>query len=270
MCENTLRITDRGAACAACGEDNPRQAKFCGACGGAIEVGVVAVPTMAELAARVLEAVGSGVGVGASDEYEEDGDFVETGEEDMVGESMSSMEETADFGPTTQAAAPGIGKTPADAPSDAAIPGPILEEPAPAPAAEIEPDEDFAPPPPPGVVEVEEEEEDFAPPPPPGVIEAEEEDDFAPPPPPGVIEAEEEEDEFAPPPPPGVVTPEADAELEEDEFAPPPPPPGVVDMTEEEELPPVTEAAPADGAEKEEDAEFGAWELDFEEDDKEE
>ena len=236
-----------------------------------MEVGAVAVPTVAELAARVLEAVGSGVGVGASDEYADDGDFGETGEEDMVGESMSTMEETADFGPTTQAAAPGIGKTPAEATLDAAIPGPILEEPAAAPAADIEPDEDFAPPPPPGVVEVDEAEEDFAPPPPPGVIEAEEED-FAPPPPPGAVSAaeEEEEEEFALPPPPGVVAPEADAELDEDEFAPPPPPPGVVDTTEEDELPPLTEAAPAGKADADEDAEFGAWELDFQEDEKEE
>lgn len=259
MCDNMLAMRERGAACPGCGEDNARYARFCGSCGTAIEAGVVAAPIMVELATRVLEAVGGGVGVGAgaAEDYEDEGDFAETGEDDLVGESMAAVEETSDFGPTTEAAPPGFTKAPADAEAadEAAIPGPILDEPAPEPAAEIEPDEDFAPPPPPGVVQVEEEEEE----------------DFAPPPPPGVVEPEAEEDEdFAPPPPPGVVAPAADAEPDEDEFAPPPPPPGVVDTTEEEELPPVTETAPAQATdEDEEDADFGAWELDFEEEQQE-
>jgi len=253
MCLNLLHDQAGGATCPSCGASNPSKASFCQNCGTAIAAGVAPVMTEPELAGAVLDALGDlGIGAGVGDaegEYagDEIGDY---GDE----EGFDALDEYA------EAPAEGVKPPTAEVPEEA-IPGPILEEAAELPSAEIEADadflmqapgaveaeeEEFAPPPPPGIVEPEE--EDFAPPPPPGIVEPEE--DFAPPPPPGIVEPEEED--FAPPPPPpGLVEPE------EEDFAPPPPPPGA-------ELPPLEPAGDTDAAAKgEENGDFGNWELEF-------
>jgi hypothetical protein len=240
-------------------------------------MGAIALPTAAELAVKVLEAVGGAGGIGPG---ERDGAFGEPG--DFLGESdagLGSFEEFEEPGALAPPAPPvAAEKAAATAVPAGAIPGPILE--APAPAVELEADEDFAvPPPPPGVV---------APPPPPVPAGLEiDEDEFAPPPPPGVVSAAapppppapagfEDEDEFAPPPPPGVVSaapggpapppPPPPAPEDLDDFAPPPPPGAVVS----DEGP----SAAGGAAQAEEEVapggegEFAGWELDFTEDEK--
>ena len=263
MCDNLLLLMEGGVECPSCASDNPKGARFCRQCGSPFDPGAVALPTAAEMAGRVLDAVGGvgvGVGAGAATSYEEEGEFAETGAESLVGESMSDVEDDDQFGPGMEPPPPTAVKAPVGAVADEELPGPILETP---PATEIEPDEDFAPPPPPGVVETAP--EPAAPTAPPAEIEADE--DFGPPPPPGVVETTEED--FAPPPPPGAL------EVEEEGFAPPPPP-GVVETTPEDaELPPIPTAeeaaqTPTKGAaegEKDDTAEFGDWSLDFDEKD---
>lgn len=232
MCLHELAALGGGRSCPSCNTDNPRRARFCRSCGASLEPGVVAIPSRLELAAKVADAVGGvGVaGVGMVGGYEEEGVFGEPGEESM----FSDMADAEEFAAVPEAPPAVVGKPPVGDLPPEAIPGPILEPAATQPpAAEIEPDEEFALPPPPGLVH----EPASA-----GGLEPEEEDEFAPPPPPGVVTAtapapsaaagglELDEEDFAPPPPPGAIAPSEPAvglELDEESFAPPPPP-GVV------------------------------------------
>jgi len=229
MCLANLATPDTGTHCPSCGAGNPRGARFCKSCNVAIEAGAVAVPAPAVLAEKVADAIGGmglgpepgGVGAGPGD-FDEVGDFAEGAEDEFVSE-LAEQVPPESFAPPA--------KAPVEEVPVAAIPGPILETPAePVGMAELEAEEDFAPPPPPGVVE--EAEEEFAPPPPPGAIASEEaelppppppapgidlsDEDFLPPPPPGAIEAEEEAVPLPPPPPPPPAAPAAESKEEED------------------------------------------------------
>ena len=210
MCLNYLSNTDGGQPCGECGTDNPRNARFCGNCGGTLDAGAVPAPSGSDLAARVVEAVGGagvalGGDVGGGSSY---ADVADMGAE-PAGDELAPAELT---GLVPDKPAP-------DEPLPEEIPGPMLEAPAQESAVGLGADEDFEIPAPPGVVEsAEPADDDFAPPPPPGVVGPADADEFsAPPPPPGALDASD--DDFAPPPPPGAI------DAGEDEAVPPPPPP---------------------------------------------